>query len=147
MPQEFKPITKVDFSGGINVTDSPWSLKPNELLRATNVILDNAGALNVRDGVVTVETSPQIPATVTSVLNIHSLPRTDGRVYRLRITRELDGTQQLYRGGTPWHALGAFALQYDTPTAVNFLDQTLITDGYARALRHRWRHLCPDSAV
>lgn len=130
MPENLKPVTKVDFSGGLNVTDSPWSLKPNQLLRALNMTLDQTGALSVRDGAVTVEQSPAIPATVDSVLDLQSLCLNDGSVFRLRITRELDATQRLYRSGSPWYQLGIFDLLYDTPTMINYLNQTLITDGY-----------------
>jgi len=130
MPENLKPVTKADFSGGIQVTASPWALKPTELLRATNVVLDQTGALNVRDGAVTVESPPALPATVSSVLDLHSLCRTDGTVYRLRLVQETDNFHYLYVAGTPWQLLGGFGLAYATPTMVNFLDHTLITDGY-----------------
>src|SRR6266446_2675536 len=123
MPENLKPITKADFSSGINVTASPWHLKPTELLRATNVILSQDGGLSVRDGAVTVEQPPAIPATVASILDLQSLTRTNGNLFRFRITRELDGSQKLYHSGTPWQLLGTFDLAYDTPTLLNFLDQ------------------------
>lgn len=84
----------------------------------------------MRDGAVTVETTPAIPATVDSILNMQSLCLNDGSVFRLRITRELDASQKLYRSGNPWALLGTFALAYDAPTMLNYLNQTLITDGY-----------------
>lgn len=130
MPANLKPLTKVDFSGGVQVTSSPWKLKPTELLRCSNFVLDQDGALNVRDGAVTVEQPPAVPATVESILDLHSLCRNDGFVFRLRITREIDGSQRLYRSGTPWQFIGTFDLQYDTPTMLSYLDQCLITDGY-----------------
>ena len=130
MPENLKPITKADFSSGINVTSSPWKLKPTELLRATNFILSQDGSLSTRDGAVTVEQAPQIPATVSSIIALQSLARTDGTVFRFRITQELDGTQKLYRSDTPWQLLGTFDLTYDNAMLLNFLNQTLITDGY-----------------
>lgn len=130
MPENLKPVTRVDFSGGLQVTASPWALKPTELLRATNFLLDQTGALRVRDGAVTVESPPAIPGTVSSVIDLQSLPLNDGTVKRLRMTREVNGSQKLYRSETPWHLLGTFALTYDTPTMLNYLDQTLMTDGY-----------------
>jgi|SRR5882672_2845047 len=130
MPENLKPVTKADFSGGLNTVASPWTLKPTELLRCENFLLDQTGALRVRDGVVTVEAPPTIPATVVSVLDLNSLSLNNGSIFRLRITSEVDGTQKLYRSETPWTLLGTFALQYDTPTMLNFLDQTLMTDGY-----------------
>src|SRR5712691_779448 len=102
MPENLKPVTKIDFSGGIQVTASPWALKPNELLRALNMVLDETGSLKVRDGAVTVEAPPSISATVLSVLNMQSLCRTDGTVFRLRIVRERESSQNLYLSGTPW---------------------------------------------
>ncbi len=130
MPENLKPVTKADFSGGLQVTASPWALKPTELLRCENFLLDQTGALSVRDGAVTVETTPTIPATVASVLDLNSLALNDGSVFRFRIAREIDGTQKLYLNATPWTLLGTFALAYETPTMLNYLNQTLITDGY-----------------
>src|SRR5437870_13041822 len=107
-----KPITRTDCSGGLNVVASPWAMQANELLRAENLLLDETGSVRGRAGAQTVDMAP---STTDSILAIHSLVRTDGSVYALRLTREQDGSQHLYQSAAPWADLGTVALQYATP--------------------------------
>jgi hypothetical protein len=118
----------MDFSGGVNTISSPWALEKNEVLRATNMILDEHGSLCVRDGAHTVDTAPP---GAERIVALGGLMQMDGTRLELAIVRRNDGTQALYRRGTvPWTSLGVFDTSYDTPQIVPWLNEAFIAAGY-----------------
>ncbi len=123
-----RPIEKTDFSGGVNASASPHLIGKNQVLRGDNVILDEHGSMNVRDGLVTVETTP---ASVVAVLARGAFTTISGERLELAVVRLANNTQQLLRlASGVWIPLGTFTDVFDTPTITPWLNRALITDGY-----------------
>ena len=66
-------ISRTNFSGGLNASSSPHTLAENQVLRLSNFLLDQTGALYSRDGAVTVDTGQ---FGTTAILTLYDLARS-----------------------------------------------------------------------
>lgn len=127
MPSPLRPFSRTSFEGGIDAVSSPYRISPKHVLRATNMLLDETGALSVRDGITTIDRAPK---TVRSILRLPYLIRVDRTLQFLAIARTLTDTQELYVRNVPWTSVGVFDTLYDTPTATPWLNKLYIAAGY-----------------
>lgn len=132
MAEGLRPITRVDFSGGIDAVSSPWHIGKSAVPRLENYLLGEDRALNIRDGATTARHGPsgtQIILCMQDIVQIASpFP------IFLLIVRGLSGQNQLYSltGGSPnpWTLLGTFVTQYDLPQIIAWKNRGIIAAGY-----------------
>lgn len=128
MAEVYSAQSRVDFSGGINASSSPYTVAQNQLLRVENLLIDETGALTSRDGAVTIDSGQ---FGTTSILTLYDFVKANGTLYKLAIRRSPGGQFLNQReAGTPWPQLGTFATQYDLPYLVTFADRAIIAGGY-----------------
>lgn len=125
---ETQPLTKMDFSGGINASASPLVVGENQVLRMNNLLLDLTGAMYARDGTTTLDSGQ---FGTTAILTLYDLVKNDGTIQSLAIRRSSSGQFLNRRGaGTPWPQLGTFVTSYDLPFMVTLRDMAIIAAGY-----------------
>src|SRR5262245_41964690 len=107
MADAYQIVSKLDFSGGINSSSSPYTVAANQVLRLENMLLDQSGALYVRDGAVTIDNGQ---FGTDAILSLYDLVKTDGTLIHLAIRRDSVGQYLDQRGGvTPWPQLGTLS--------------------------------------
>lgn len=123
--------TQTDFSGGENPVTSPHALKPNQSQQCINLLLDEHGALRVRDGTLLQGTAAPNTNPMTK---LYDLALVNGTTYQLAI---LKGAAQntLYNRAT-WAALGVFTGNYSLPDIKTFTNQAMIAAGNSEVLRY-----------
>ena len=89
MPSQLRAFTRTTFDGGIDAVSSPYKVSPKHVLRANNLLLDEAGAMAVRDGVTTID---QAPETVDSIRGLPTLVMLDGSLQLLDSTGNVLGS-------------------------------------------------------
>jgi hypothetical protein len=122
-------MAQLDFSGGVNVVSSPYALGQKQVLRAINMILDEHGALKVRDGTRFVDRGPAIDAAIVA---LYDFVNAGGGRTPLAILQPHDGSpNQLYRREvSPWTLLGTFTTNFAIPQIIQLNDRAIIAAGY-----------------
>jgi len=125
-------VAQLDFSGGVNVVSSPHALGPKQVMRAINMILDEHGALTVRDGTQFLDQAPFIFAANAAIVALSDFVNAGGTRTPLAILQPHDGTpNQLYqREQSPWLLRGNFTTNFATPQIVQFNNRAIIAAGY-----------------
>jgi len=128
MPSRLQPATRTDFSGGIDAVSSPYQIGPKQVMRATNLILDEQGALDVRDGATTID---QGPSESERILSLDDVVKVSGTLIKLAVVRWQNGSQHLYERLSPaWAVRGLFSTAADLPQMLTFVNLAIVANGY-----------------
>jgi hypothetical protein len=128
MAEALQVASRTDFSGGLNAATNPYALKPNQVLRLDNLLLDEQGSLHTRDGAVTIDEGQ---FGTTDILALYCFRLNDTTCIELAVRRSSSGQFLNQRGGVqPWPQLGTFATQYDLPSVRTFRNMAIIAAGY-----------------
>jgi hypothetical protein len=123
-------VIQQDLSKGSNVAASPYVLGKQQSVLITNMILDEHGSLDVRDGTVLQTSSPDAPANARPIVKLFDFVRQDGTIFPLAVVRGTAGNNQLYRRDTtPWTLIGTLGTQYAIPDLLTFTNLALIVNG------------------
>lgn len=84
MAKNLQTISQIDFSGGMNTVVNPHLVSQRQVVEATNLWLDEHGALRVRDGYSLLSTSP----LTTPLLHCGMLVKTSGQKFPYAIQQQ-----------------------------------------------------------
>lgn len=129
MPANLKPVAQLDFSGGVNLVVNPYLIGQKQMANASNLILDEHGALRTRDGVFTIDSAPQ----AGNILLRGVLTKSGGSIEEFAIQR-VSGANKFYDTGTdPWTEIIAdvtLATAENLPDVTYGVEKALIVNGY-----------------
>ncbi len=134
MAGPLKPLPILDFSAGENTVTSPYLLKPNQSQQCINLLLDEHGALRVRDG--TLVQTVAAPRPDRPIVKLFDFVQVDGTVRRFALQYGTFGPNSLFlRDTSPWTLIGDFTQAYLTPDMLTFNGQAIIANGNQEVLK------------
>src|SRR5438552_12498843 len=114
MPSTLQAVIQQDLSKGVNLVTNPYLIGKQQSILDLNMLLDEHGSLDVRDGTLIQTSSPDVAPNISPIAKLFDFIRQDGAVFPLAILYTT--VNGLYnRGLTPWTHIGDFAIAEHLP--------------------------------
>src|SRR5262245_36388903 len=124
---------RTDFSGGLNAAAAPYAAAKNQVLRVSNMLLDESGALRVRDGILSIDAGL---VGVTDIRLLIAYTKSGFSVEQLAVANTGNTVMKLYRRGTPWTLIGTFTNGFFPPiTWVQYAGIIVFASGWGESPR------------